>query len=225
MMSGSERKMQAFTLNEMLLVVAILLLLGAIVVSLVRMAREASTRTGCANNLKQLYASLMSYVEEYGAPPWLEENWVQDQPEIRPMLICPKDPSKGFQLSGGGPRGNPSLPGFVPTSYETVYMTKWVFKWRWENGRRIGTPVRPPTMREMTDPQQALLACTWHEVGYEEVKDPFSQLVHKFPLYQAVFGDGRIGGYGFPVEFRPPRDQRGTGKHGAKEKPEKNGGK
>jgi hypothetical protein len=156
----------------------------------------------------------MSYVEEYGAPPWLPYNWVQHQPEIRSILICPKDHSKGYQLSGGESRGNPSLPGFVPFSYERVYTLRWV-----------QNPARPPTMREMTDPQQALLACTWHEVGREEVRDPYSQRVHKFPLYQAVFGDGRIGGYGFPVEFRPPRDQRGTGKHGAKEKPEKNGGK
>ncbi|MCL6622985.1 MAG: hypothetical protein K6T17_00020 [Fimbriimonadales bacterium] len=208
----------------MLLVVAVLLLLGAIVVSLVRMGREASTRSGCANNLKQLYASLMSYVEEYGAPPWSPYEWVQDQPEIRPIVICPKDHSKGYLTPDGSPTGSPSLPQFVPFSYEDVYHMKWVLEWRRENGRWIGTPVRPPTMQEMTNPDQALLACRWHEVGREDVRNPYYQLVHKYPVYLAVFGDGRIGGYRFPVEFFPPGDPRGTGKHGEKEKPEENGG-
>jgi hypothetical protein len=169
--------MQAFTLNEMLLVVAILLLLGAIVVSLVRMAREASTRTGCANNLKQLYASLMSYVEEYGAPPWLPYNWVQHQPEIRSILICPKDHSKGFMFPEGEPRGEFSWEKYVPLSYEPLYLVRW-------NLLR-----RPPTMQEMKDPRQVLLVCTWHELGPGQKTSE---------AYQAIFGDGHIGKYEFP---------------------------
>ena len=54
-----------FTLIELLIVIAVLGILMAILVPITRAVREVARRTKCAGNLRQIYAHMIDYAEDY----------------------------------------------------------------------------------------------------------------------------------------------------------------
>ncbi|MEJ5251311.1 MAG: prepilin-type N-terminal cleavage/methylation domain-containing protein [Chthonomonadetes bacterium] len=71
------RHAKAFTLLEMLTVVAIIALLVALLLPLLNSARRHAQVSPCMNNLKQLHSALTMYRDDYGllssTPTWRVE--------------------------------------------------------------------------------------------------------------------------------------------------------
>ncbi len=59
------RRTKAFTLIELLVVIAVIALLMAILIPVLRSARELGQRTVCLSNLKQLTLAWVAYAEQY----------------------------------------------------------------------------------------------------------------------------------------------------------------
>lgn len=76
------RKRRAFTLVEMLVVVAVIGILVAMLVPAVQSAREAGRRTSCQNNMRQIALGLKLYEDDRGV-----------YPPVRAPRDCPVDDS------------------------------------------------------------------------------------------------------------------------------------
>jgi len=115
------RPVRAFTLVEMLVVLAIIAVLVALILGVVQLGRRYAYRGTCMSNMRQLVAALKLYDDNWGGPPPFEvghDRWDKVQPEIKPVLLCPADFSKGELVPGTLERKPKRL---VRSSYSPFY--------------------------------------------------------------------------------------------------------
>ena len=110
-------KTHAFTLIELLTVIAIIGLLAALLLPALNNAREKGRRVACASNLKQIGVAIQLYAGDYkNHTPTAAYNWDTTLSPSRPMtwnyilvsrgyvtpktFLCPNDRRPTFQKSG-----------------------------------------------------------------------------------------------------------------------------
>jgi prepilin-type N-terminal cleavage/methylation domain-containing protein/prepilin-type processing-associated H-X9-DG protein len=120
-----------FTLIEMLVVITIIGVLIALVLRAVQSAREASRRTQCSNNLRQLGLGLHSYCGAIGSFPWANgptawNDWSAMTLMLPHLEQAPLYNSINFVWSGANPTGVtlPYPDGPKMRINETAFMTK-----------------------------------------------------------------------------------------------------
>ena len=126
-------KEKGLTLMELLIVVGIVLSLWGLILGVTKMAKEASMKVQCMNNLRQLYLASKMYEQTFGEPPISYGNLLAWQPSLKLLLICPKDPFKGYAAGGWSYVTSPvhSDPDYVPHSYSPQYWgAYWILKGR-----------------------------------------------------------------------------------------------
>ncbi|WP_417847653.1 DUF1559 domain-containing protein [Thalassoglobus sp.] len=85
----SSRRLSGFTLVELLVVIAIIGLLVAMLLPAVQRSREASRRTSCANNLRQISLAALNYLDAHRSFP---SGWVEGPVETRRYLVSIPEP-------------------------------------------------------------------------------------------------------------------------------------
>lgn len=111
-MERSQQTRSAFTLVELLVVVAVLAILGSLTISALSMARSRAYQSVCANNMRQVGMGLQMYASDHGKFPstthtsLLSQSWIytiadylDDVDEVR---ISPADPLGEKRLEQNG---------------------------------------------------------------------------------------------------------------------------
>lgn len=83
------RKEMGLSLFEVLVTIAILGILAALLVSSYLSALRASKTTVCISNLRQIYAALQLYRQDYGEYPWSDYMFPPFQDYLGTRLRCP----------------------------------------------------------------------------------------------------------------------------------------
>lgn len=110
------RQTKAFTLIELLIVIAIIAILAAILFPVFATAREKARQSSCSSNLKQLGLAITQYEQDYdemtihGTNNWGGGvGWggsIYPYVKSKQVFVCPSDVSKGTIISSYGYNGN-----------------------------------------------------------------------------------------------------------------------
>jgi prepilin-type N-terminal cleavage/methylation domain-containing protein len=143
---------RAFTLIEMLVVLAVMAVLTALLMPTLARARETARRQACASQLHQVGLGFSLYVQDNeDLPPRLSV--LSPTYADAALFICPSDPVRG-QLDG-----NDSLEGrtYLPSGVSLEYFPRWVTA-----HERGWWPSEPPLDRGRWDEMTPLAGCPWH---------------------------------------------------------------
>ncbi len=101
----------AFTLVELLIVIAIIGILAALVLTAVHKSREKGRQANCMSNLHQISLAIILHQDDHQEqfPPWLSALFPRYLPLGRPeILICKSDASRGADGSKPGTSTHPN---------------------------------------------------------------------------------------------------------------------
>jgi prepilin-type N-terminal cleavage/methylation domain-containing protein len=152
---------RAFTLVELLMVIAILALLAALLFPVLAQVRESGRQTACRSNLRQIGLALDLYRQDYNAfPPHLSTLYPAYVRDAR-IYVCPSDPDRGLHDGNDFLEGNLYLPSGVSYDYLPNWSPAWEAGW-WKPPPHPG----PGKWEDLTP----ISECAWHwaRVFYKE---------------------------------------------------------
>lgn len=167
---------RAFTLTELLVVVAVIGILIALLLPAVQMAREAARRMSCQNNLRQLALAIHSYHDLYHVLPVSIGPWPSGQ---RP---APQRNGKGWVVS------------LLPQVEQQPLYDQ--FQRGFEGDLFSGGGIGALICRDAMKTKLPLLACpSDSSVRYlSHSQFEWDQIDVSLTSYKGVLGDHRIGG-------------------------------
>lgn len=157
--STRNARLSAFTLIEILVVIAIIAILAAILFPVFGRARENARRTSCLSNLKQIGLGFMQYTQDYdengplttmtaGAMTPLSSWTTGAQPYLKSVQLfrCPSDASTRWSAPVAPPSDPP---------YTTTYVLNAWFSAGKANGfanlSKVSEPARSVMLSERTE--------------------------------------------------------------------------
>ena len=184
--NSRKRRRPAFTLVELLIVIAIIAILAAILFPVFARARESARRASCQSNLKQIALGATMYIQDYddhfplGLTKNSETSYSSSFDLLQPYLkssqigICPSDSNMPDVLL--------LLPNLSPTSYTSnVKVTTKPF---------LGEP-SPPSMGNIASPVR--LPLIWDAINIStEVLPDVKVMRRHFDGANCMFADGHV---------------------------------
>ncbi len=180
------QRCSAFTLVELLIVIAIIAVLAAILFPVFARARETARRASCQSNLKQISLGAMQYIQDYderyplGVVAHSFSSYSTSFDLLQPYLkssqvgICPSDKNSASV--------NLYLPGSKPVSYTS-------------NARVTTSPFLgeepPPSLSQVG--QSARLPLIWDAVNLSADPVPDVQVIRRhLEGANCMFADGHV---------------------------------
>ena len=151
-MNALFRRRTAFTVIELLVVVAILSVLAAILFPALARVRAEAKRTACIANLRQIGLALGMYREDYEELPPMLSNITPAYVTAPALLVCPND------VRAGQFDGNVRLEGntYLSSGVSYIYVPRWRIAYElgwWETG-----PFSSGKWGDLTP----VVECPWH---------------------------------------------------------------
>ena len=144
---------KAFTLVELLFVVAIIAVISALLFPILWTARASARRTACISNLRQLGLACTMYAQDYGEyPPRLSAS---SDPYVRSngVFVCPSDAARGHHSPTPRLEGDGCLASGVSYGYLPMWSRAQELGW-WHASPYFG--------RGKWDDLTPLAECHWH---------------------------------------------------------------
>ncbi|HEX8552498.1 MAG TPA: DUF1559 domain-containing protein [Abditibacteriaceae bacterium] len=143
---------RAFTLLEILVVVALIALLAALLFPVFARAREVARRTSCASQLHQLGLSFALYEQDANDLPTHLSALVPVYADAQ-LFVCPSDAGRGIRAGNDFLEGDSRLASGVSYQFFPQWDKAQENNW-WQSA--------PPWGAGRWDAQTPLAGCPWH---------------------------------------------------------------
>lgn len=214
---------RAFTLVELLIVIAIIAVLAAIIFPVLSSARERANRTGCANNVRQINTGVLMYAHD-------NADTLPELPDPDPYpngeAFFFKELMKGYVGLSGPPKQGDRLficPSEAPSPTDGRPSTAYIVDYSdyyfnvWLTGQKL-TTVKHPGVTVLVMELSGEVGYSWHQPQPQYVLvnnppnvPPYLHAAYNNAMNEVGYVDGHISyikiyndGMSMSCEYDPP---------------------
>jgi len=147
----------AFTLIELLTVIAIVAILASLLLTALKSAKRKSNAAACTSNIHQLYVAINMYLDDCGARPGVDDLTAGKYLPRGKVLLCPEDRTLSWGSLLQSPPQSLSGTSLPPTYSYAMHPLGWDIS-IWNSLIRLGKAA-------------GLAACELHGLGQQDPSD------------------------------------------------------